>query len=224
MDRTLRALAALLTYPDEALVAAVPEIRAHVAAAPRLRKAARRSLARLADYLEGTDLMSLQERYVAQFDTGRGASLHLFEHVHGDSRDRGQAMVDLREKYRAAGLELAAHELPDFLPALLEYLSLRERGELLEMLGDCAHILRAVGERLRDRDSPYDAVFAALLDVAREPGFAAAKAAVPEEKSLDEEWAEEPAFGGCPAASKASQSVIRFVPKPRPTGDRPWNS
>ena len=224
MDLTLRALSALLAYPDEALVAAVPEIRAHAAAAPRVRKAARRLLSRLADYLEGTDLMSLQERYVAQFDTGRATSLHLFEHVHGDSRDRGQAMVDLREKYRAAGLELAAHELPDFLPALLEYLSLRERGEVLEMLRDCAHILRAVGERLRDHDSPYQAVFAALLDVAGEPGFAAARAVLAEEKPIDDEWAEEPAFGGCPTAPKTSQSVIRFVPKPRPTGDRAWNS
>jgi nitrate reductase delta subunit len=107
---------------------------------------------------------------------------------------------------------------------LLEYLSLRNRGEVLEMLRDCAHILRAVGERLRDRGSPYGAAFAALLDVAGEPGFAAAKAALAEEKPIDDEWVEQPAFGGCPTAPKTGPSVIRFVPKPRPTGDRPWNS
>jgi len=214
MNRTLRALAALLTYPDAALVAALPEVRAQVVGAPGVGKRAREALARLVDFLEGADLMSLQERYVAQFDTGRATSLHLFEHVHGDSRDRGQAMVDLREKYREAGLTLGPRELPDFLPAILEYLSVRDRGETREMLGDCAHILRSVGERLRDRASPWQAVFAALLDIAGEAGFSAAKAALPEERPLDEEWAEEPAFGGCPTPAKASPSVIRFVPRP----------
>ena len=214
MNLTLRALAALLAYPDTALVAALPEVRAHVVTAPGVGKRARKALGSLVDHLEGTDLMSLQERYVAQFDTGRATSLHLFEHVHGDSRDRGQAMVDLREKYRQAGLTLGPRELPDFLPAILEYLSVSDRGEAHEMLGDCAHILRSVGERLRDRASPWQAVFAALLDVADEPGFGAAKAKLPEEKPLDEEWAEEPAFGGCPKPAKAGPSVIRFVPRP----------
>ena len=214
MNRTLRALAALLTYPDAALVAALPEVRAHVVKAPGVGRRARAALERLVDFLEGADLMSLQECYVAQFDTGRATSLHLFEHVHGDSRDRGQAMVDLREKYREAGLTLGPRELPDFLPAILEYLSVRDRGETREMLVDCAHILRAVGERLRDRASPWQAVFAALLDIAGEPGFSAAGAALPEERPLDEEWAEEPAFGGCPKPAKAGSSVIRFVPRP----------
>lgn len=215
MSRTLRTLAALLTYPESDLVAALPEINQHIGSAARLKKPSREALQTLTAYLACGDLLDLQERYVAQFDSGRATSLHLFEHVHGDSRDRGQAMVDLRAMYVRAGLQMTPHELPDYLPAMLEYLSLRERAEMLEMLGDCTHILRSVGERLRDCGSPYQAIFAALLDLAGEAGFNKAKAILPVEKPLDEEWAEEPAFGAPPGAcnTAAAQSVIHFMPK-----------
>jgi nitrate reductase delta subunit len=130
-------------------------------------------------------------------------------------------MVELKRVYERAGFHLAGNELPDYIPALLEFLSTRPRGEIDEMLGDCAHILRGIGEALRDRDSPYSAVFAALLSVIREPGLgvAADTAAQPPEKSLDEEWAEEPViFGpeaapGCGAA-KPQVTPLQFVRKP----------
>jgi nitrate reductase molybdenum cofactor assembly chaperone NarJ/NarW len=131
-------------------------------------------------------------------------------------RDREVAVhvLDLREMYRQAGLELAAHELPDYVPAFVEYLSVRDLREAREMLRECAHILRSIGERLRDRGSPYQAVFAALLDFAGAPGFGAARSEPAAQRPLDEEWAEEPAFGGCPKPAKPGPSVIRFMPRP----------
>ncbi len=156
---------------------------------------------------------------MAQFDSGRSTSLHLFEHVHGDSRDRGQAMVDLNALYRRSGFVLAANELPDFLPAVLEYLSNRPTEEIHELIEDCAHIVRAVGERLLQGRSPYASVFAALLDL---HGAAPLKAAIRKhdaraEPTLDEEWEESPVeFGPNAAAHSAQQSrpqFMRFIPK-----------
>ena len=217
--KTLKLLAALLGYPSAELVDALPEIAARLGEERALRRATQDALAGLLAELRREDLLELQERYVAQFDSGRSTSLHLFEHVHGDSRDRGQAMVDLNDLYRRAGLVLAPNELPDYLPAVLEYLATRPAQAAHELLEDCAHILRAVGERLADGGSPYAAVFAALLDLHGEPALRAAqrKPGRPAGRSLDEEWEETPVeFGPASAPHGAQQSrpqFIRFVPK-----------
>ena len=161
MNQTLRALAALLSYPDEALRAALPEIRPFVP----------KELFALMKELEGQDLLVSQERYVALFDRSRALSLHLFEHVHGESRDRGQAMVDLQAMYAARGLAVEAHELPDYLPGFLEFLSVLPRKEAEGLLKEVAHVLRSLGDRLAERGSRYAGVFAALLGLANEPGL-----------------------------------------------------
>jgi nitrate reductase delta subunit len=119
----------------------------------------------LAHLREG-DLLDLQESYIETFDRGRRASLNLFEHVHGDSRDRGQAMVDLLAMYRSAGLELDTEQLPDYLPAFLEYLSLLDDDGAHEQLADIAHILQSIHAALARRSSVYTAVFDVLLDLA----------------------------------------------------------
>ena len=101
------------------------------------------------------------------FDRTRSLSLHLFEHVHGESRDRGQAMIDLQGHLRARRvLRSSAAELPDFLPLFLEFLSTQPRAEACELLGQPAHILAALAERLRKRKSAYEAVFRALVALA----------------------------------------------------------
>jgi nitrate reductase molybdenum cofactor assembly chaperone NarJ/NarW len=140
--------------------------------------------------------------------------------VHGDSRDRGQAMVDLNALYRRSGFIIKANELPDYLPAVLEYLATRPATEVHELLQDCVHILRAIGEHLIAGGSPYAAVIAALLDA-----HGAAPLAVPRKRAvraqaapvLDEEWDEAPVeFGPNAAAHGVQQSrpqFIRFVPK-----------
>jgi nitrate reductase delta subunit len=189
----LRALAALLSYPDAALRAALPEIRAVLGEAPHVDAASRKQLLALADQLARGDALDVEARFVDLFDRGRGTSLNLFEHVHGDGRDRGPAMLDLRQRYLDAGLEPSGNELPDHLPMLLEYLSCRDVAEVRETLGDCAHVLRAIGNRLLHRRSRYAAVLGALLELARVEGLDS-HAPVPAPEDLDITWEERPAF------------------------------
>ena len=215
--RTLKLLAVLLSYPSAELVSALPELARRFGEDALLRPDTQNALAGLLAELKRGDLLDLQERYVAQFDTGRSTSLHLFEHVHGDSRDRGQAMVDLKAMYHRAGFELATNELPDFLPAVLEYLSTRTAEEAHGILDDCAHILRAVGERLLDGGSPYAAVFGALLDLHGEAPLVAGRSTGRMERSLDDEWQDAPVEFGPDAADHGAQQsrpqFIRFMTK-----------
>ncbi len=193
----LRALGALLTYPRPELRAGLPEIAAAVRASPLIAPPDRTALQGLIELLAAADPLWTEEQYVEMFDRRRATSLHLFEHVHGDTRDRGEAMVELKALYERGGFRLATGELPDFLPVLLEYLSCRGLAEARAMLGDCAHILRTVGEALLQRGSSYSAVFQALLDVADEPGLDrdAAARRPSETEDLDRDWIEQPAFG-----------------------------
>lgn len=212
MDRTLKALSLILSYPTRELQAAMPEIAGVLASDTRLTAAARRALRPLVDGLRDRDIYDLEEQYVMLFDRSRTLSLNLFEHVHGESRDRGGAMVSLLETYRAAGYEPVTSELPDHLPVLLEYLSTQPGSEARDILADAAHIFSALNTRLDRRESAFGAVFTALLQLA---GAKADKAAVAEllERSdedpndleaLDAVWEEsEVRFGpdpnaGCP--------------------------
>lgn len=163
MSRTLKALSALLTYPTAELQQASAEIGAALAADTLLPRRIGAELQNLVGELATGDLYDMQERYVLLFDRTRSLSLHLFEHVHGESRDRGQAMIDLKTQYEQAGLLMSAAELPDFLPLFLEYLATRPLKEACETLGQPAHIFAALAERLRKRQSSYEAVFRALV-------------------------------------------------------------
>jgi len=165
--KTWKALSALLCYPSAELKDATDEIAAVLKAEAILSPAAQAALKPLLQNLAEGDLYALQETFVLLFDRSRTLSLNLFEHVHGESRDRGPAMVDLLETYRAGGFDLVSTELPDHLPILLEYLSTRSLADAHEMLGDAGHILAALGERLQRRESPYSAVFAALVEFAK---------------------------------------------------------
>ncbi len=198
MARTFRALSALLDYPGEALQQAIGDIRACFASEALLPEAARRRLEPLLRGLEAGDLYDLQECYTGLFDRGRALSLHLFEHVHGESRDRGQAMADLQAHYAEHGFRIEAKELPDFLPLVLEFLSLLPEAEARRLLAEPLHVIAALAERLERRGSPYAAVFRALealADAASEPAGAAELLDAPEDDpadldSLDAEWAE----------------------------------
>lgn len=165
--RTFKALSALLSYPSPELQAAVPAIRHIFEEEALLHPAQQAALAPLLDGLESGDIYDLQERYVLLFDRSRTLSLNLFEHIHGESRDRGGAMVDLLETYRAGGFDLTGPELPDHLPVVLEYLSTRPLAEARELLADAGHIIAVLAERLTRRDTPYAAVLVALAQLAR---------------------------------------------------------
>ena len=221
---TLRALGALITYPTPELIAALPEIGAVLAASRLLPPLDHKRLAALIAEMQSADGIDLEGRYVDLFDRGRVTSLHLFEHVHGESRDRGTAMVELKQIYANAGYDLRSNELPDYLPVVLEYLSCRNLAEARAMLGDSAHILRDIGEALVRRGSRYAAVFAALLAIVQEPGLDWGKAqeAAKSESSLDEEWAETPAFAPVNEKGVGTPELapIRFMPrKPAQPGD-----
>jgi nitrate reductase delta subunit len=166
--KTFKAFSALLSYPEAALQAAVPAIR-EVLAEGVIPAAHVAALDPLLDDLAGGDIYDLQERYVLLFDRARTLSLNLFEHIHGESRDRGGAMVDLLETYRAGGFDVVGPELPDHLPVLLEFLSTRSLAEARAILQDAGHILVALAERLKRRDSVYAPVLSAIVAVAEAP-------------------------------------------------------
>ncbi|NYT59358.1 nitrate reductase molybdenum cofactor assembly chaperone [Alcaligenaceae bacterium] len=156
--RLYRILSAVLDYPQQDMLDALPEIEQALSAWPQ----AAQQLKPLTEFLGAGDLIAVQENYVATFDRSPAHSLHLFEHVHGESRDRGQAMVDLLQEYRSNGFEPAAAELPDHVPLFLEYLSLLEPAAAELLLGEAIHVLAAIGDRLGRNDSPYAVVFTVL--------------------------------------------------------------
>jgi nitrate reductase delta subunit len=148
----------------------------------------------LIDRLASQPPLKLEADYVEVFDRSRRSSLHLFEHVHGDSRDRGPAMIDLAATYERAGLAMNGGELPDYLPMVLEFASTQPPREAREFLRELAHIVRSIFSALVERRSAYASVAGAVLDLA---GVRAERVVLPEEPELDESWEEPEAFGGC---------------------------
>lgn len=203
---TLRALARLLAYPDAGLRAQAPMLIDALRSEGALGRARLAELEALCQQLASLDPYVLEARYVETFDRGRQTSLHLFEHVHGDSRERGPALLDLRQTYAQAGLQLEAEELPDHLGVVLEFASTQPPQVAREFLGELTHILNAVFTALVQRASPYASVVAAVLEVAGERAQAVPIAPEPE---LDAVWAEPPAFDGCSAAGQGRPAQPR---------------
>ena len=198
--RTLRVLAHLLSYPDAELRAHLPELQAALHDEKALGAARLAELDAFITRLARRPPLDVEADYVELFDRGRGTALHLFEHVHGDSRDRGPAMVDLCQTYEAAGLFLAPGELPDHLPVLLQYASTQPPEQARAFLGEFAHILQVIFSALLRREAAHACALAALLELAGEKAQAVA---VPPEPELDESWAEPMAFDGCSSQGQA---------------------
>ena len=216
-------LAALLEYPDDALVSALPEARALLRGERSLPPDARAGLERFFDYCAERDVTTLQENYVGLFDRGRATSLYLFEHVHGESRDRGQAMVDLLQMYEQHGLFLGPNELPDYLPVFLEYLSQLPPKEARSLLAETGEILASIAGELTKRGSHYSFVVGALLPLAGLRGGAAPTDVNDDDatkppnaddyRALDAAWTDEPVrFVG--AATPASEPVHFYERRP----------
>ncbi len=166
MTNKYKALSALLSYPTADLKAAAGDIRSVLLDDIPGPIWALHKIDKLIDEIETLDLYELQERYVFLFDRTRSLSLHLFEHVHGESRDRGQAMVDLKTLYAEGGLEIGATELPDFLPLFLEFLSTCPDDQARLLLNEPLSVIVALKERLEKRKTPYAAVFRVLEAIA----------------------------------------------------------
>ncbi|MBA1380232.1 nitrate reductase molybdenum cofactor assembly chaperone [Pseudomonas brassicacearum] len=198
--RILKVISLLLDYPTENLVAGRDELEQAIVQAREISPAQRAGLFELLELICGQDLMDGQEHYGALFGRGRSLSLLLFEHVHGESRDRGQAMVDMMAQYEEAGFAIGIKELPDYIPLYLEFLSTREDLEAREGLADVAHLLALLAARLEERESAYASCFRALLQIAgTEPQAAVAemleqvKAETRDDslEALDKVWEEE---------------------------------
>ena len=195
---TLKVISALMCYPNEDLVEhgdSMAEIVQQEAVLPEQDQI---KIFQIIDTICNDDLLDRQSEYVETFDRGRAVSLLLFEHVHGESRDRGQAMVDLMKVYADNGFEITANELPDYIPLFLEYLSQRPDAEVLESLGNIEHILARIAARLEARDSLYSSLFFALLSLVQgNVDLASIRAEVAEEKrddtaeEMDKIWEEE---------------------------------
>lgn len=215
-SRSLRVLARLLSYPGAELRGHLPAMREAlhtegVFTAERLAE-----LDTLVDVLGAGDPLETEAAYVHLFDRGRSTSLHLFEHVHGDSRDRGPAMIDLAQTYDKAGLYLAPGELPDYLPVVLEFVSTQPPREARAFLGEMTHIFNAIFSALSQRESAYACVIGALLELAGEKAEAVK---VAPEEPVDANWAEPPAFDGCSPKGQArpgEPQPIRIVRKDTP--------
>ncbi|MFA9441425.1 nitrate reductase molybdenum cofactor assembly chaperone [Uliginosibacterium sp. sgz301328] len=208
----LRALAALLGYPQADLQAAASEIGDVLRDCRALSDDDRSRLAPLLRHLAQDDLIDLQEAYVELFDRGRRTSLHLFEHLHGESRDRGAAMIDLLQTYETAGFLLREGELPDYLPALLEFCGCVDHATARDFIADCAHLIRPLGEAVMARRPDYAAVFECVLHIGRQKGLDWTRAPEPDEEDIDREWQEQPAFNR--NAEPGTEGIpITFMPR-----------
>ena len=226
--KTLKVLSALLSYPGPGLVEAAEEMKQALRAEALLPAAQLAPVLRLIDDIAAGDFYDLQERYLLLFDRTRSLSLHLFEHVHGESRDRGQAMVDLLRLYEEAGYSPTAAELPDFLPLFLEFASTRAPADALELVGQPAHVFAALKERLARRTSPYAAVFDALISLAEAKPDEAALALLRAEPdpepddlaALDAAWEEEEVIFGPGAQQDCGKdglmAKLRHARRPAP--------
>ncbi|MDY6948690.1 MAG: nitrate reductase molybdenum cofactor assembly chaperone, partial [Pseudomonadota bacterium] len=207
------------SYPSVELQQAAAELRAVVETEALVPAAIRRQLGVLLTEIAEGDIYDLQERYVLLFDRTRSLSLHLFEHVHGESRDRGQAMVDLLAMYEDKGLGAIKSELPDYLPLFLEFLATLPQAEGCDLLGQPAHILGALAERLRKRGSAYEAVLRALValsSVKPKGEEVSALLALPDPDpldlaALDAAWEDEPVQFGPGAADSCKDGLMAHV-------------
>ncbi len=191
---SLRVLARLLSYPDAQLRGDLADMRQALLSEKAIASARLEELDALINGLARGNTLENEAEYVEVFDRGRATSLHLFEHVHGDSRDRGPAMIDLAQTYEKAGLFLGPDEMPDYLPVVLEFVSTQPPKEARAFLGEMAHIFNAIFNALQQRNSPYASVLGALLELS---GEKAHPVKVVADEPLDTSWEEPVVFDGC---------------------------
>ncbi|MEK7883702.1 nitrate reductase molybdenum cofactor assembly chaperone [Methyloversatilis sp. NSM2] len=208
MTHTLRACALLIGYPDASLRGLLPSIATALHDEAALSAGRLAELEALIEALQQQAPLDTEAAYVELFDRGRSTSLHLFEHVHGDSRDRGPAMIDLAQTYEKAGLFLSPGELPDYLPVVLEFASTQPPKEARAFLGEMTHILNALFTALVKRESRYASVVGALIELAGERAHAVK---IQPDEALDDSWAEPLAFDGCSSHGQAKPGAAQPI-------------
>lgn len=222
--KLLKIISRLLDYPTAELQQAKAPLTTLVHAETVIDNMLRTSIIELINHLCDDDIYDVQSDYDALFEKGRAVSLLLFEHVHGESKDRGQAMVDLMDVYQSRGYHVSVKELPDYLPLFLEFLSEQEPDFIKEYLQDIAHILALIETRLNKKGSQYACLFTVLIQLSGvEISAAEIVAQVNAEKpddtfaAIDEAWEDkEIRFddqlgqqnGACPSSRPLSEVAI----------------
>lgn len=224
--KSFKILGLMLSYPDAEWLSHLDDLMRVIELEKFLPKKHLKKVKFLADYMKTQDIYDLQEEYVELFDRGRTHCLQLFEHIHGESRDRGQAMVNLAEAYGEKGLYVSSGQLPDYLPLFLEFLSLCPVDEATELLGDPINVIAMIGVKLKKRGSNYSVIFAALEALSKakpdQDMIEQVKAEPLEEMSLEEidrEWEESAAFdneeavdcNSCNAFQGATQEIENMI-------------
>ncbi|HKK16914.1 MAG TPA: nitrate reductase molybdenum cofactor assembly chaperone [Gammaproteobacteria bacterium] len=211
--KILKVIALMMHYPDGSVSENADEAITLIRQESRLASTTQEALVAFIRTQQQRDLLDLQSDYGALFDRGSALSLHLFEHVHGESRDRGQAMVELLNVYRQHGFDVSANELPDYVPLFLEFCSLLQETEAQNWLRETGHLLQTLHGRLEARESSYAVLFQALLELGELPAAdEQLRHRIDSEErddtpqALDRAWAEEPvifgpAAGGCGGAT-----------------------
>lgn len=194
----LKALACLLLYPDSEFFETIPEVGEALNRSESLGTDAKAQLSEFLEWVQDTDMTWVQSAYVSTFDIGKHASLNLFEHTQGDSRDRGQVMIELNRLYKDHGLDLTTTELPDYLPVFLEFLSGLEPEDAHLWLESTIEPLEKIDRELQLDASPWAAVTGAVLSFAGVERVEAAERPSSEMiPTIDAEYYEAPViFGG----------------------------
>ncbi|MBN8516505.1 MAG: nitrate reductase molybdenum cofactor assembly chaperone [Candidatus Accumulibacter sp.] len=214
MAMTLRVLARLLSYPDPDLRQHLGELHDALHAERALAPVRLAELDALIASIDRQTDIDAEADYVQLFDSGHRTSLYLFEHVHGDSRERGPAMIDLAQTFEQAGLYLTEGTLPDYLPVVLEYASTQPAREARAFLNEMEEILNVIFNALLKRHSRYASALGALIELA---GGKARPVSVPDDEPIDDAWAEPAAFDGCAAHGQQRTHAAQPIHFVRPT-------
>ena len=218
---TLKSVGLLLSYPDhqgQDRIALLTQVQEGLQAQAPFTKARQKEVDALIASMLAAGPLQLEAEYVQTFDTRRNQSLHLFEHVHGDSRDRGPAMIDLTQTYIQHGLYLHEGELPDYLPVVLEFAATLDDTQAKGFLAEFAHLITALYSALVNQRSRYACLFAALLELA---GEKVELTAVQANEPVDLSWEEPLAFDACSTKGQQSPTdthVIQIVRPPKTQG------
>lgn len=215
----LSVISRLLDYPSQDVLTYQSDILDLINQAEKEHKLGKSLSTRLRTFVQthaAKELLEWQSEYDGLFERGRSLALWLFEHVHGESRDRGQAMVDLVATYREAGLEISQHELPDYIPLFLEFLATQGKQNAQAWLQDVEHILGLLQCRLERRESDYSVLFEVMLTIGGSKiKLEEIRAQIASEKrddtkeAIDKEWEEEEVTFGAESLEKSCGTAVR---------------
>lgn len=216
----LNIISLLMDYPNDNSPEFLDQVQQHILQS-QLSEENKKSVTQLLQHFGHYSLLDLQSDYDSMFERGRSLSLHLFEHIHGESRDRGQAMVNLQQQYRDAGLEIDVKELPDYLPLYLEFLSTQGEDNARIGLEEVAPILAVLACRLDQRENVYASIFHSLIELSGvEINLSEVKTQIHDEKpdntpdALDKVWEDEAvSFSATKNAEACGTSVTRPSPQ-----------